>query len=109
VVEQGKTGIWNYRKWDGGRIELWTNAHPFTVSFTTASSGISYSTQNDIPVPLVKTITYAGGGVTKLHYLNWSSVTCNGGTVLGIRYYGLNANGNGSQIPFSLYVVGTWK
>ena len=107
VVEQGKTGIWNYRKWDGGRIELWTNEHPFTVSFATAS-GLYYATQSNISVPLVKTIQYAGGGVTMWHYVNWSSVTCNDNK-LGIRYYGLNANGNGSQIPFSLYVVGTWK
>lgn len=109
VVEQGVSDIWNYRKWESGKIELWTNEYPFTVSFATASSGISYATQNDIPVPIVKTIQYAGGGVTKWHYLNWSSVTCNGGTKVGIRYYGLNPNGNGSQIPFSLYVIGTWK
>ena len=107
VVEQGKSGIWNYRKWDSGRIELWTNEHPFTVSFTSAS-GLYYATQSNISVPLVKTIQYAGGGVTMWHYVNWSSVTCNDNK-LGIRYYGLNANGNGSQIPFSLYVVGTWK
>lgn len=109
VVEQGVNGIWNYRKWDSGKIELWTNSHPFTVSFTTVSSGISYATQSNIAVPLVQTIQYASGGVTMWHYLNWSSVTHNGGTALGIRYYGLNNNGNGGKINFSLYVIGTWK
>lgn len=108
IVEQGTSGIWTYRKWNSGRIELWTNEHPFTVSFATAS-GIYYATQNNISVPLVKTIQYAGGGVTKWHYVNWSSVTCNDGLTLGIRYYGLNANGGGGTIPFSFYVIGTWK
>lgn len=107
VVEQGNSGIWNYRKWDSGRIELWTNEHPFTVSFSSAS-GLYYATQEKISVPLVKTIQYTGGGVTMWHYANWSSVTCNDNK-LGIRYYGMNANGDGNTIPFSLYVIGTWK
>lgn len=109
VVEQGKTGIWNYRKWDSGKIELWTNSHQFTISFTTSSNGFSYATENNIPVPLVKSIEFASGDCTKWHYVNWASVTCNDELKLGIRYYGLSANGNGNTIPFSFYVIGRWK
>lgn len=109
IVEQGTSGIWTYRKWNSGKIELWTNSHQFTVSFTKSSIGVYYATQSGIAVPLVKTIEFASGDCTKWHYVNWASVTCNGGTELGIRYYGLNGNGDGGTIPFSMYVIGTWK
>lgn len=109
VVAQGTSGIWTYRKWNSGKIELWTNSYQFTVTFTKSSIGVYYATESGIPVPLVKTIEFASGDCTKWHYANWSSVTCNGGTELGIRYYGLNANGDGNTIPFSMYVIGTWK
>lgn len=109
IVEQGTSGIWTYRKWNSGKIELWTNSYQFTVTFTKSSIGVYYATESGIPVPLVKTIEFASGDCTKWHYVNWSSVTCNGGTELGIRYYGLNANGGGNTIPFSFYVIGTWK
>lgn len=109
VVEQGTSGIWTYRKWASGKIELWTREIQHKISFTTASTGISYSTQSGIQVPLVKTIEFATGDSTKWHYVNWASVTNNDGTTLGIRYYGLNTNGNGNTIPFSAYVIGTWK
>ena len=109
IVEQGTSGIWTYRKWNSGKIELWTNSYQFTVTFTKSSIGIYYATENNIPVPLVKNIEFASGDCTKWHYVNWASVTCNDGKNLGIRYYGLNANGGGSTIPFSFYVIGTWK
>lgn len=109
IVEQGSSGIWTYRKWRSGKIELWTNSYQFTVTFTKASIGIYYATQDNIPVPLVKNIEFASGDCTKWHYVNWASVTCNDGKNLGIRYYGLNANGGGNTIPFSFYVIGTWK
>lgn len=109
VVEQGTSGIWKYCKWDSGKIELWTNSHQFTISFTTSSNGFSYATESDIPVPLVNSIEFASGDCTKWHYTNWASVTCNDELKLGIRYYGLNANGNGNTIPFSFYVIGRWK
>lgn len=109
IVEQGTSGIWTYRKWRSGKIELWTNSYQFTVTFTKSSIGIYYATQDNIPVPLVKNIEFASGDCTKWHYANWASVTCNDGKNLGIRYYGLNANGGGNAIPFSFYVIGTWK
>lgn len=109
IVDQGTSGIWTYRKWNSGKIELWTNSYQFTVTFTKSSIGVYYATQSGIAVPLVKTIEFASGDCTKWHYVNWSSVTYNGGTELGIRYYGLNANGGGNTIPFSFYVIGTWK
>lgn len=109
IVEQGTSGIWTYRKWNSGKIELWTNSYQFTVTFTKSSIGIYYATENNIPVPLVKNIEFASGDCTKWHYVNWASVTCNDGKNLGIRYYGLNANGGGNTIPFSFYVIGTWK
>ena len=109
IVEQGTSGIWTYRKWNSGKIEMWTNSHQFPVSFTKSSIGVYYATQSGIAVPLVKTIEFASGDCTKWHYVNWASVTCNGGTELGIRYYGLNGNGDGGTIPFSMYVIGTWK
>lgn len=109
IAEQGTSGIWTYRKWNSGKIELWTNSYQFTVTFTKSSIGIYYATENNIPVPLVKNIEFASGDCTKWHYVNWASVTCNDGKNLGIRYYGLNANGGGNTIPFSFYVIGTWK
>lgn len=109
VVEQGTSGIWKYCKWDSGKIELWTNSHQFTISFTTSSNGFSYATESNIPVPLVKSIEFASGDCTKWHYTNWASVTCNDELKLGIRYYGLNSNGGGNTIPFSFYVIGRWK
>lgn len=105
----GNGVFWKYRKWASGKIELWTNSHPFTISFTKASVGVYYATESDIPVPLVETIEFASGDCTKWHYVNWASVTCNDGKNLSIRYYGLNANGDGNTIPFSFYVIGTWK
>lgn len=109
IVDQSTSGIWTYRKWNSGKIELWTNSYQFTISFTTSSNGFSYATESDIPVPLVKSIEFASGDCTKWHYTNWASVTCKDEQKLGIRYYGLNGNGNGNTIPFSFYVIGTWK
>ena len=48
VVEQGTSGVWKYRKWNSGIVELWTSSGSIQTPITTAW-GVLYLGDNAFP------------------------------------------------------------
>ncbi len=110
-----KNGVWEYRKWNSGIIELWTKGLTHTVEFESVSSSLNpyplyYSPIDNIKVPLVTEIIFVSADSMAWRYANWSSATVKGDkTSISIRYYGTNKNGDGETLEFKAYVIGKWK
>lgn len=108
IVEQGTSGIWTYRKWNSGKIELWTESISHTVSYSTISNYL-YLSSFTVTVPLVTSVTYANIQETDWHYAQWTTTTRNSTNQIVCRYYSANKNGSGKTYTFMAHVIGTWK
>lgn len=52
VIEEGTSGVWNYRKWHSGKVEAWTTKDFASTSWTTWASPVRY---------MDKTLTFPSG------------------------------------------------
>ena len=106
-VETGTNGIWAYRKWDSGALEVWTTEE---VSFTATPNAImgGYYTSYSIDLPdlFSNTPTCFGQGRigTGLGFVTISTVTQ---TTISVGVFG-NQNDTTSYIT-SVYAIGRWK
>lgn len=48
VVERGSSGIWTYKKWASGDVDMWGTSPAYTVSVST-SWGYGYYCSNAVP------------------------------------------------------------
>lgn len=109
VSETGTSGVWNYRKWNGGIIELWTKSLSHTIAWEQYGS-LYMSPFDNISVPLVTEILFVSGDALYWRHYNWSSATVKSESLaIAIRYYSVNTNGDGETLNFQAYVIGKWK
>lgn len=112
VVENGSTGIWDYRKWNSGYAECWgnfsvtpstgnaTNSHTVTLPF----AFISNSTESyKVQITPAKTGLYIGSVGDCNSSNNLSHATTN--FIFSYKY----TNATPYNVSFNLSVSGKWK
>lgn len=60
IIEQGSSGIWEYRKWNSGTVDLWGTYTATLSHYTTVFGGYGYYTTVPLPFTVYSpVITYA--------------------------------------------------
>lgn len=110
IVEQGTSGIWTYRKWNSGNIELWGRYSATLSNYTTAFNGYGYYTTISLPftvyTPVINYSVQIGSGFaipgSALGYAGSASLS-------SFNVYAI-ANVSGSQSTVWVCdVKGKWK
>ena len=107
VVEEGTSGIWQYRKWDSGLMEAWTSdRNTFTVTPVEILGGYYGSTVINVPSGFINRPAgfasgYLGSGVGFALVFRSAMTRVNVGILS-------NAN-NATMTLESLYIYGKWK
>jgi hypothetical protein len=112
VVEEGSTGIWDYRKWSNGDAECWGNLSitPTTVNGTnSATVNLPFtfisdsSTSYKVYITPAKTALYIGsfGDCNSSNNLSHTTTSF----VMSYKYN----NGTAYNVSFNLTVKGKWK
>ena len=111
IVEQGTSGVWFYRKWNSGNVELWgewteTKAHYSTV----ASALYGYTSQQELPFSVyTPRAVYSARVGSGFALAGTANQFCNEDVITHITVYCL-ATGSGSQpTTWQVYLKGTWK
>lgn len=84
VVEQGKNGDWNYRKWSNGMLEQWARLDQ-------SNSATQHSFNGTYPIAFIEQPTLVASGG---NYGNIDS---------GVRYC------NATATAYDVYVTATWS
>ena len=114
VIEQGNSGMWYYRKWRSGFVELYYND---TFSFATTdltksgsiyyATGITYAYPSFVTQPKVSSITSCG---TDLAADGYSVATINCITNRQISYHLITGtNDNALKGTINIHAIGRWK
>lgn len=110
IVEQGVSGIWYYRKWNSGIMEIWGKYYLSNVAMTTAWGNMYESSKITLPSFPFSFIEIPYG------QLSWQNGTCaawfeyfqpsitTGGDTFLCRPSSLTGSGYAS-----MYVIGKWK
>ena len=105
VVEEGTSGIWTYRKWSSGKLELWGAESKGTVSLT-LYLGVYYASLSlTFPSILISVdhafVTNRSNGFTtgNISGLDAASVT----------YRLMSLTSNNPNVTLHAYVIGKWK
>ncbi len=108
VIEQGTSGIWEYRKWSDGTAECWGISSDHTVSTSNAYGSNYYASLETLNFPSGLFITkpeanialQGGDGL-------WAAINGLGATY--ISYYPFcSRNGNHNIVPL-VRAIGKWK
>ena len=111
IVEEGSTGIWDYRKWNSGCAECWgnlsitpttgnaTNSYTVTLPFAFINDTSTYKVQ----ITPAKTALYIGsyGDCNSSNNLTHTTTTF----VMSYKY----TNATPYNVSFNLSVIGKWK
>lgn len=107
VVEEGTSGIWQYRKWNSGLMEAWTpDRNTFTVTPVEILGGYYGITSISVPSgfksrPVGFASGYLGSGI------GFAATARNTTTQVSVVMLS-NAN-NATMTLESLYIYGKWK
>lgn len=108
VVETGKSGIWEYRKWSDGTAECWGVQSYTNFQSTSGYGSCYYNTTGNInfpftftKVPIVFTHILSGMGLM-------SSSVCSADTS-AVNVYIWNHNSTITSPTLQIYVRGQWK
>lgn len=109
VVEQGTSGIWAYRKWNGGFAELWCS-----LDATYQNGSVLASAEVAYPFTMIDAVCGVGSlnsyGGNAAGALPWNLKLAYGPTACRIWVH--NSGGNftsASTVSGSAYIVGRWK
>lgn len=107
VIEEGTSGIWQYRKWNNGLMEAWMRErNTFTVTTTDVLGGYYGSTAINVPSGFINRPAgfasgYLGSGI------GFAIVSRSSTTLVNV---GMLSNANNATMTLeSLYIYGTWK
>lgn len=107
VIEEGTSGIWQYRKWNSGLMEAWTpDRNTFTVTPVEVLGGYYGTTPISVPSGFKSRPTgfasgYLGSGV------GFALVSRSTITQVNV---GILSNANNTTMTIeSLYIYGKWK
>lgn len=110
VIEEGTSGIWNYRKWSNGMAECW-GTHGETITgyasgvaglYSFTSSQIAFPTGLFIARPNVVYGCTAGGGFA----ISGTNVSINTTNMYG---YTLATQSGSQACLFDIKATGRWK
>lgn len=111
VVEEGTHNLWEYVKWNSGRIELWGKFTQTVTSYATNAWVIGHASLTNYPSGITNPIAVAtcqkigtGGGVICYDYERtdyWSGIANN--------FNGTIAQGESRAISWYVYVNARWK
>lgn len=111
IVDQDTSGIWTYRKWNSGAVDLWAKDSISSLAMTTTKGSMYSSTQiqKDLPFTVYNGVASVSIGATGTStYYPWA------GNVRvyqqSIRYYAIcpsSVTVNADSISYT--VTGTWK
>lgn len=114
IIEQGKTGIWTWRKWNGGIFECWGELTHQETFVKAAGSGIYISTSM-VDLPIVSTTLPVGAGAHKYNFGSWVNVAPaykSSTEIDGSQICVMSFQTQDNTLPsttVTLYVKGTWK
>ena len=109
VIEHGKVGVWNYRKWASGIAECWAYEEYENVSFSNALDG-GYSSGDiltELPITFINgaSDTSIQGNANKFYVVGGTWIRDN---VLYFDVFSLQ-NQTASKVDVRWYVIGKWK
>lgn len=109
VVEQGKVGVWNYRKWNSGIAECWAYEEYENISFSNALDG-GYSSgdiSTELPISFINgaSDTSIQGNANKFYIVGGAWIKDN------FLYFDVLSlqNTTSNQVDVRWYVIGKWK
>lgn len=109
VVEQATSGIWTYRKWNNGSVEMWGNAESLTVSSGYYSVALPFALINTF-TPIVSITGWYGTDANRNTvdvYQTYGGMSGNSIIVYVRTYSGaVISSGYGRA---SIYLFGKWK
>lgn len=109
IVEQGESGGWFYRKWNGGIAECWKVHYASVNSGKTNYSGFYYSDTIAVPFPFtfanLPTVTVDGGSAS---YMNFVRVFGKYSDKASFTVVGLTDAGT-VDVTVDIKAIGMWK
>lgn len=108
IVEQGMSGLWNYRKWSDGTAECWGLLGEKTISITTAFGNAFYGALQTVSFP---SGLFASRPTPSLSLRNpngaWMGI--NGLSATYVTYYPFCSKSGNQTIEEEVYAIGKWK
>ena len=107
VIEEGTSGIWDYKKWNNGLMEAWMRErNTFTVTPVEILGGYYGATPISVPSgfksrPVGFASGYLGSGI------GFAATSRN--TTTQVNVFVLSNANNATMTLESLYIYGTWK
>ena len=108
IVEEGTSGIWTYRKWNSGKIELWGDASGSVTAYGNYSYGYNYYMTVSFPFTLNSVINYQASAQLASQ-ITITSLVKEGVTMSSMQVYASCPQGGTQPIYAKIYVLGTWK
>lgn len=109
IVEQGVSGIWYYRKWGSGYVELAGTKELVSFSSLSQSGGIYYGSCGGYTYPFTLTGIYtAAPGFLSTSSNTWYWLEGVGLSGIANSYCGRGTNRAVAGIP-TVHIAGAWK
>ena len=110
VVEQGKSGLWTYRKWESGVAECWGEIPVSLEKLETAMTEVSgrVATVN-LPPGLFSEKPRSANASTQWHFVEWTTISIDSSSSFSLRIFGNGNSGNVMSTSCGFYVIGSWK
>ena len=110
IVEQGKSGIWTYRKWYSGIMECWGWHETSGINIAANNySGYYYSNNVEVPLPAgftaITDYQVNGGSFSEMNFVRTFGID---NSTARYRVVGHQATTN-AAVSVYLSVKGTWK
>lgn len=111
IVEEGTAGVWQYRKWASGKVELWAAINISSTACTTALGSMYRTaalTLNSFPFKVTNPKVFASYESEGYGALLWATTKAT--TTAPPKYYLVRpTSGTISSGAINLYVVGTFS
>lgn len=110
IVEQGKKGIWTYRKWDSGIVEVWGRWSETLTNYNTSNNYYGYTSTHSLPFKILDpVVTYTvrvanGFAITAsaFKYATYSSINT-------LQLYALSNLSGSQSTTWVADIKGRWK
>ena len=107
IVEQGKSGVWTYRKWASGVAECWGQPAKSVASSGTFLGANAYSTHFALPSGLFVSVDSANANpIVGPHY---AIPACINPTPTSVGVYALSNASGIRDFSANIFVRGRWK
>lgn len=108
VSEQGTSGIWTYRKWYSGMIEMWGNYSGNVTNYASYSGYYQYYADVNYPFTLTSVFNWQASVIVQ-NQMTTTTIVPDQVTTSKIRVYGQCPQSGTQPFRAKIYVVGNWK